>query len=173
MLSVLLTLLTNMLIISLSSFGGGATALFYQFGVQQTHWITSNDLSAILAFGYATPGPAVFGIGAFIGYRVAGFIGAVVGAIGIFFAPWFLSMIAAKHFSGWLAKAHAQYFIKAIGLAAAGVVGATAIKLMPPHSSTNIVYIVIAILSFVVITKWKVSPLYILLVCGLLSIFIH
>ncbi len=48
------------LLISVATFGGGSQALFYQYGVLQTHWITRTDLSAVLAFGYATPGPGIW-----------------------------------------------------------------------------------------------------------------
>jgi chromate transporter len=168
----LLLLFINMLAISLVSFGGGAAALFYDFGVSRTNWITSNDLSAILAFGYATPGPAVFGIATFIGYKIAGMTGAIIGTFAIFVAPWLLAMLAAKYFGHLLKAKHAANFIKTVGLGAAGIVAYTAISLMPSHSLTNLSYLIITGLSFIVVTRWKVNPLYVLLASGLVSLFI-
>lgn len=169
----LIELFLNMIAISLVSFGGGASALFYDFGVTRTAWITSGDLSAILAFGYATPGPAVFGIAGFIGYSVAGIVGLLVGTVSIFVMPWFLAMIATKHFGGLLKTKHATYFVKAVGLAAAGIVTYAAFKLMPPGSSSNVVYLGIALVVFGISTKWKINPLYILLAGGVASLFIN
>jgi chromate transporter len=168
----LLLLFINMLAISLVSFGGGATALFYDFGVARTNWITSNDLSAILAFGYATPGPAVFGIATFIGYKIGGMTGAIIGTFAIFIAPWLLAMLAAKYFGHLLKAKHAAHFIRAVGLGAAGIVAYTAMSLMPSHSLTNLWYLAITGMSFIVVTKWKINPLYVLLVSGLLSLLI-
>src|SRR5260221_428505 len=114
----LLILIFNMLVISLVSFGGGASALFYDFGVTNTGWITNIDLSAIIAFGYATPGPAIFGIATFIGYRIAGLLGALIGTVSIFVMPWLLAMLAAKHLASLLENKHAPSLIKGVGLAA-------------------------------------------------------
>ncbi len=168
----LLKLVFNMLVISLVSFGSGASALFYDFGVTQTGWITSSDMSAILAFGYATPGPAAFGIATFIGYRIGGLFGAAAGTIAVFAAPWFLAMFAAKYLGGFLETRYATHFIKSIGLAAAGIVIYTGVSLMPAGSSANVGYILAAAVAFLLITKWKVNPLFILLLSGIFSFII-
>src|SRR5579862_2258650 len=130
MISELLQLFAISLLISATTFGGGSQALFYQFGVLQTHWITRADLSAMLAFGYATPGPAVFGTATFIGYRLGNVGGALVGTIGIFIIPFICSLFAAKYLSRLLAHRSADYAVKAIGLAAAGLVAATGLNIL-------------------------------------------
>lgn len=165
--SELVTLFMHMIVISLVSFGGGATALFYEFGVSQTDWITSNDLSAIIAVGYATPGPAVFGIGTFIGYRLAGMVGALVGTVGIFLMPWLLALLSAKYFSHWVKHPHARYFIRSVGLAAAGIVIYAAVSLMPRGGFSNTGYLLLAALAFIASTRWKINPMY-LVAAGLI-----
>jgi chromate transporter len=171
----LLHLFLSMLLLSVLSFGGGgtATALFYQFGVVENKWITGTDLTAVLAFGFATPGPAVFGAAAFIGYRLGGVFGALVGSVGIFVVPWLLAIVAAKHFSAWLERPHAALFIRGIGLAAAGVVATTALKLLPPHITSHLLLIGITAGAFLAIARWKVNPLYVLVIGGVLGAAVH
>jgi chromate transporter len=167
----LLYLFVSSLFISLVSFGGGAQALFYQTGVTQTHWLNNNDLSAVLAFGYATPGPAIFGTATFIGYHLDGLFGAIVGSIGIFIMPFLLALLAAKYLSKLLENAHAQQFVKGVGLAAAGIVAATALLILQPQH-LPIWGILIAATSFVlVIFRKRTNPLLILTVGGLLGVF--
>ncbi|HJP96665.1 MAG TPA: chromate transporter [Candidatus Saccharimonadales bacterium] len=157
----LLQLFGLSMFISFASFGGSAQALFYQVGVQQTHWISNTDLSAVLAFGFATPGPAVFGTAAFMGYRIGGLPGALVGTIGIYVVPFTLSVIAAKHFSHLLQHKYAKGFTTGIGLAAAGLVAATAFNLLESqHISVAIVTIAGA--AYVASNKYKLNPLIIL-----------
>src|SRR5215469_1631434 len=93
----LLHLFVTMFLVSLLSYGGGAGVLFYQFGVIQTGWISKTDISAVLAFGYATPGPMVYSIAPFIGYRVDGLAGVLIASLGVFILPWALALLAAKH----------------------------------------------------------------------------
>ena len=165
-------LFVTSLFISLATFGGGSQALFYQYGVLQTHWITRTDLSAVLAFGYATPGPAVFGTATFIGYRLGGVVGALVGTIGIFLIPFLLALLAAKYLSHLLAHPHAKGFIKGIGLAAAGLVAATAFSVA--HYNTLAIWqILIALAALVASLRWKTNPLLILVVAGLLGILLQ
>lgn len=167
----LLYLFINMVTISLITFGGGGPAFFYQIGVAQAHWITATDLTSVLAFGYATPGPAANGAAAFMGYRVGGMIGFGVGAVGIFIVPWILSLLAAKYLSSVADHPHVQYFVKGVSLAAPGVVAVTAIHLLPPQFSSHLWLPCIAGGSFLAIAKWKANPLLVITVGGVLGIW--
>lgn len=153
------------LLISLVTFGGGSQALFYQFAVQQKQWISSADLSAALAFGYATPGPAVFGIATFIGYRLDGLFGALVGTVGIFLIPFVASIIATRYLSGMLASPPAAYFLKGVGLAAAGLVAATALGVVG-YESVKVWQVAVLLISLIVSVRWKTNPLLVLVVGG-------
>lgn len=55
------------------------------------HWLTREQFMDALAFGQITPGPVVITI-TFIGYKVAGLLGAVLGTIGIFL-PAFINIL--------------------------------------------------------------------------------
>jgi chromate transporter len=172
MIAHLIYLFVNSLLISVVSFGGGAQALFYQTAVLQKHLISSNDLSAVLAFGYATPGPAVFGTATFIGYRIAGLPGAIVGSIGIFLMPCVLGLLTARYISHWLDNPHAKLFIKGVGLAASGVVAATAVSVA--HLNVQDAWrAAIAVSSFGVMLRWKrINPLFVLVTGGILGLMV-
>jgi chromate transporter len=157
--------------ISLATFGGGSQALFYQFGVLQTNWITRTDLSAVLAAGYATPGPAVFSTATFIGYKVGGLFGALVGTVGIFIVPFVLSIIAARYLAHLLKNPHSEMFVKGVGLAAAGLVAATAFGVLDYHTA-SLWQFLIALGAFLACLKWQLNPLFILLAGGMLGLLL-
>ena len=171
MLSELAQLFAISLLISLTTFGGGSQALFYQFGVIQTHWITRADLSAALAFGYATPGPAVFSMATFIGYKLDNLTGAVVGTIGIFIVPFLLSLVAAKYLMPLLTSRRAEFFVKGIGLAAAGVVAATAFSVLGYHTASYWQFLIMGAAVVVSLSR-KINPLFILMTGGIIGLFI-
>lgn len=155
-------------LIALTTFGGGSQALFYQFGVLQNHWITRTDLSAILAFGFATPGPAVFGTSTFIGYKIGGLGGALVGTIGIFIVPFILSLIAAKYLTNLLKNPHAELFVKGVGLAATGLVAATAFGVLNYRTAAPWQLLTV-VCALIVSLRWKINPLFILVAGSVLG----
>jgi chromate transporter len=166
MMADLLYLFMTSIFISLVSFGGGSQALFYQTMVLQKEFISITDLSAVLAFGYATPGPAVFGTAAFVGYQIAGLPGVIIGAVGIFAMPCLLAVAANRYISHWLEHPHARLFVQGVGLAAAGVVAATAFDVAVPHV-TDLWHAIIALGSLVAMVYWKkLNPLWVLLAGG-------
>ncbi len=171
MIGDLLQLFVASMLISLATFGGGSQALFYQFGVLQTHWITGTDLSAVLAFGYATPGPAVFGTATFIGFKVAGLTGAIVGTIGIFIVPFVMSIVAARYLTHLLKNPHAELFVKGVGMAAAGLVAATAFGVLN-YRDASMWQLAVVAAALIASLRYKVNPLFVLLVGGILGLFV-
>lgn len=162
----LLHLFITSIIISISTFGGGAQALYYQYAVSQQQWINAVDLSSILSFGYATPGPAVFGVSTFIGYKLGGIIGAIVGTIGIFIIPFLGGILANKHLSALLKNKRAQYVVKGVSLATVGIIVASALSLFF-KTNESFWQIITAVTVFVACLKYKINPLT-LVICGII-----
>lgn len=156
--------------ISLATFGGGAQALFYQYAIADKQWISSTDLSAVLAFGYATPGPAVFGTATFIGYRVAGLPGAVISTLGIYLMPFVLALLATRYLNSFMNRPAVKAAITGLGLGAAGLVGATALgmaNITLADIGANFWQVAVFVAAAVGSLYWKLNPLYVLVAGGL------
>jgi chromate transporter len=79
-------------------FGGGFAMipLMQNIAVYQNPWLSQSQFAAAIALGQVTPGPIAISA-TFIGYKVAGFPGAVVATIAVF-APSLLIMLLLEIF---------------------------------------------------------------------------
>src|SRR4029077_8508767 len=76
------------------TFGGGLTmiAFIQDQVVSQWNWLTPQEFIDGLALGQLTPGPVLM-VAAYVGYKVAGLAGAVIGGVAAFL-PSFVMMLA-------------------------------------------------------------------------------
>jgi len=123
---ILLELFVYFAIISMLAFGGGnaVISLLERISVDQMRWVVPQDFAAAIGFAYITPGPVLI-TSAFIGYRAAGFLGAIVATVGVFLIPWLLSVLAAHQVRRYIHHPWLQGFGLGAGPAVIGLLGVT------------------------------------------------
>lgn len=89
----------TMVKVDMLAFGGGYTAiaLMHDQVVKVHPWLTSQEFLDGLALGQITPGPVMI-TATFVGYKVAGMVGALVATVGIFLPSWLLLALLAPQF---------------------------------------------------------------------------
>ena len=67
------------------TFGGGYAMipLIQRETVEKHKWITEDDILDIIAIAESTPGPIAINSATFVGYKTAGFLGAVMATLGV------------------------------------------------------------------------------------------
>ena len=83
--SVVLLLLLSMLKIGCFAFGGGYAiiALLEHEFISKRKWIDHDEFLDVVAIAESTPGPIAINVATYIGYKLKGFLGAVVATIGM------------------------------------------------------------------------------------------
>ncbi|MBD2152216.1 chromate transporter [Pseudanabaena sp. FACHB-1277] len=135
-------------------YGGGYVlfAFVQQEFVERTHWLTSQQLLDAIAIGQFTPGP-ILTTATFIGYLVAGNLGAIAGTIGIFLPAFILvpviNPLAAKlRRSPWTSG-----FLDGVNAASMGLMAAVAWEL-GRSALLDIATVIIAIASLITLLKF-------------------
>jgi chromate transporter len=149
--------------VSLSLFGGGYVMIpiMQSLFVNDLHWLTRQEFIDAIAFSQATPGPILVSA-TFIGYKLAGVIGAVIATIAMFAPSAILMIMVSKLFKKTKDHSLAKDMIAGVKVVVIGLIIASAIRILyqqPFSLGIAVVALVALILSF----KYKVSPVYLIL----------
>lgn len=171
------TLLSKLFItlasMSLFLFGGGYVfiPLIQTIVVETNGWLTQQEFVDAIAMGQVTPGPILISV-VFIGYKVAGFVGALVATMGIFLPPA-LVMIASSHLLACIKHSLIlKAVLKGIRPAVIGMIVAAVIALAmtaSPHWASILIFSA-ALLAQI---KFKLDVIWIMPVAGLAGILFY
>jgi chromate transporter len=111
-------------------FGSGLAIVPFLHGgvVGELGWLTERQFLDAVAVAMITPGPVVITVG-FIGYLVAGPLGAVVAALATFLPCYLFTVIPAPHFKRWSRNHAIRSFVDGVTAAATGAIAGAAFVL--------------------------------------------
>lgn len=154
-------------------FGSGlAIVPFLHSGVVvENQWLTEQQFLDSVAVAMITPGPVVITVG-FIGYLVAGFVGAVVAALATFLPCYFFTIAMAPYFKKIAKNESVKAFVDGITAAVVGALVGSVI-VIAKRSIIDVPTITIAILSIAALLYYKkIQEPYIIAVAAVLGVFI-
>jgi chromate transporter len=111
-------------------FGSGLAIVPFLYGavVKRYEWLNDQQFLDAVAVAMITPGPVVITVG-FIGYLVAGFIGASVAALATFLPCYLLTIIPAPYFKKHGKRPGIVAFVDGVTAAAIGAIAGAVIVL--------------------------------------------
>ena len=144
-------------------FGNGFTLipLIQQEVVNNYHWLSVEDFMVGLALGQVTPGPVLI-TATFIGYKVAGFNGAVAATLGIFLPSLVLVTITAEIHQKLRHNLWIKAGIKGIVASFTGMMAVVAAGLAQ-HALLDIPSILIAVATFATLRFSKLETVWVVL----------
>jgi chromate transporter len=111
--------------------------------VQSMHWITHGEFMDALAIGQITPGPVLLTT-TFLGYKVAGLLGAITATTGVFLAgfihmsTWFPMAVEKLATQKWIE----DFLFGALAMVV-GTILVTVIVLLSKWTSSPILYLIV------------------------------
>ena len=155
-------------------FGSGLAIVPFLYGgvVVKFHWLTEQQFVDAVAVAMITPGPVVI-TAAFIGYLVAGVIGAVLAAFAVFAPPYLLILFGAPYYRRFAQNRQVKAFVQGVTAAAVGAIaGAAYILARRSLVDASTIIIGIATLTVLMLTKQIPEPVLIL-VAGVAGLLLH
>lgn len=167
-LALLLTLSAMFLRMGSVTFGGGLVMLpLIESEVVNTHhWLTHQEFADAAALGQITPGPVLI-TATFVGYRVAGTLGALVATISIFLPAFLMTIAAASSLRRFRSNAQVQSFLRGVAPAVVGLLVAAALSVGRAgiHSWVGVSIMLVAIFTLI---RFRPNPFWVIVGAGVI-----
>jgi chromate transporter len=171
-LGLLLTLSAIFLRMGSVTFGGGLVMLplIESEVVNNHHWLTHQEFADATALGQITPGPVLI-TATFVGYRVAGTLGALVATISIFLPAFLMTIAAASSLRRFRSNEQVQSFLRGIAPAVVGLLVAAALSLgrAGVHSWVGVMIMLVAIYTLI---RYRPNAFWVILGAGVIRFVI-
>jgi chromate transporter len=154
-------------------FGSGLAIVPFLYGgvVRDRGWLSEQEFLDAVAVAMITPGPVVITV-AFIGYLVAGWKGLLASAVGVFLPVYLFVIGPAPFFRRHRANAAVKAFVSGVTAAASGAIAGAAVVLAR-RALVDAWTIAIAILTLIVLTRWKVPEVLAIAAAGLAGLWLR
>ena len=160
-------------------FGGGLVIIpLLEFEVvEQLQWLTRSEFLNGVAIGQLSPGPVVL-TAAFVGFKVAGILGAIIASIGIFTPSFLFIMAGAPLLLRLRRNPWVKSFLAGVRPGVLGAIAAAAIPLAQtaivdqPAWWLSVIAGAIAIAALVALIRWKVPTWQLVLLGGVIGLLV-
>ena len=109
---------------------GGVMAIVQRELVEKKRWLTAEEFIEDWAVAQVMPGPNVINLSLIIGGRYFGLKGAMAALSGMLAAPLLMVLTLALIYAQFASRPEAVGALRGMGAVAAGLIGATALKLI-------------------------------------------
>ncbi|MGI9543200.1 MAG: chromate efflux transporter [Cyclobacteriaceae bacterium] len=159
--------------VSLTLFGGGyvMVPILQNLVVEQLSWLTTQQFVDAIALGQLTPGPILISA-AFVGYKLQGFLGALIATIAIFFPSALLTVFVSHYYQGFKDNPRVKAIFTGIRPAVVGMIASAAL-LIGNSVSYEWWSVLIGVAALVLLAKYRINAIYLILGSLVLGLLIY
>ena len=159
--------------ISLTLFGGGYVFIPYldKIIVDQLGWLTQREFIDSIAMGQITPGPILI-TATFIGYKINGLLGAFLSTLSIFLPSSVVIIFFSRVYYFIKKNSTIKLIINGFKIGIIGLICYSGYVIMFKQQETfNLYSMVLCGLTFVILNKTKVHPIFLIIAAGLIGYY--
>ena len=153
-------------------FGSGLAIVPFLYGgvVGKFQWLTERQFLDAVAVAMITPGPVVITAG-FIGYLIAGPVGATVAALAVFAPPYLIVIAGAPYYRRFAKNLQVKAFVKGVTAAAVGAIAGAAF-ILGRRSLIDLPTVSIGVATFGLLSFKKVPEPLLILAAGVAGLLL-
>ena len=162
--------------IGVFGFGGGYAMLsLIQFEiVERYHWLTLQQFTDVVAISQMTPGPIGINSATYIGYTVTGNIwGAVIATVAVCLPSFLLVLFISYFFVKFKNNKYVNAAMSGLLPMSVALIGAAALLLMNKDNFIDYKSILIFVAAFFLTWKYKVHPILMILLAGVMGFILY
>lgn len=179
---IYLQLFLSFLQIGLFSFGGGYAAMpLIQGEIVTSHgWLSMSEFTDLITISQMTPGPIAVNSATFVGIKIAGIPGAIVATAGCILPSCVIVTLLARLYLKYRSMNVLQSVLTTLRPAVVAMIASAGISILVSAfwgndgavtlAGTNWSLVVIFIVSFALLKKWKMNPILVMLLAGVLKL---
>ena len=148
------------------TFGGGFVMIpeIENEVVNSHHWLTHQEFADATALGQITPGPVLI-MATFVGYRVAGSIGALLCTICVFLPSFLMTIAAGSSFQRFRTNRQMRAFLRGVAPAVTGLLAAAAWSIARSGIHT-IIGGAMAVVIVIILLRYRPNAFWVLMGAG-------
>lgn len=175
----LLTIFFSFLKIGLFTFGGGYAmiALIEKEFVEKKKWIEKKEFLDVIAIAESTPGPLAINSATYIGYKVKGFLGALLATIAVSIPSFVIIYIISLFLNKFLAIEYVGYAFRGIQVCVIYLILSAGIKMLKELEKTfiNILAFILTIICMITFSLLAIdfSSIYYIFIGGFIGLSVY
>ena len=173
---ILIEIILAFMKIGSMSFGGayGAMAIIEKQIVTINKWMSIAKFRDLVAIDELTPGPILINSATYIGMKIAGIPGGIAASIGCIIPSFIISLILIWIYRKYRRVSYIDESILSIKCMATAMIFSTFLSIllsaMFHGNSIDYLLLVMAAVSFFLLRKYRINPIYLMLGCGAVSL---
>lgn len=171
--------------VGLFSIGGGYAAmpLIQAQVVDQHGWLSLSEFIDVITISQMTPGPIGINSATFVGIKIAGIGGALVATLGCVLPSCIIVLTLAHFYFKYQNLTAVRGVLNGLRPAVVAMIASAGLSILLnasfaggtlPSSLADVSWIGICLFlaAFIVLRKWKPNPIWVMLGCGILGMFL-
>ena len=165
-----------MLKIGCFAFGGGYAiiALLENEFISKRKWIDHDEFMDVVAIAESTPGPIAINVATYIGYKLKGFLGAVIATVGMCLPSFVIMYLVSLFYDRFMEVPLVSAAFKGIQICVVYLIASAAFKMLKKMKKTplNIAVFSVTCIGMILCTLFdiRISSVWFILFAGILGL---
>ena len=166
-----ISLIVSFFKIGILTFGGGYAMLpmIQREVVERRGWVTEQEVLDYYAIGQCTPGVIAVNTATFVGNKVKGAVGGVLATLGVVMPSLIIISVIAAVLTSFSDNVYVQHALAGIRVSVVVLVFFSILKIHKGAVKDGFGW-VIFVLGFLVSVLFGISPVYIVVICGVAGV---